>query len=134
MRPRYPSGPANDVTSLECRVGVSSWSVELECRVGVSSWSVEESELSPKWDTAFLGVIFRPGSGDQGRRPCGRYRSGRVRSGLAADHTHSVDPFVDGFVGQGRGVPFHGAADGDPGVDLTGAVAGFHEFLSLIHI
>src|SRR5664280_3153313 len=41
MRPRYPSGPANDVTSLECRVGVSSWSVELECRVGVSSWSVE---------------------------------------------------------------------------------------------
>ena len=27
------------------------------------------------------------------------------------------------------GVPFHGAADGDPGADLTGAVAGFHEFV-----
>src|SRR5664279_4917200 len=107
MRPRYPSGPANDVTSLECRVGVSSW-------------SVEESELSPKWDTVFLGVTFRPGSGDQGRRLCGQIPVG---SGLSADHTHSVDPFVDGFVGQGRrGVPFHGAADGDPGAHLTGAV------------
>ena len=27
------------------------------------------------------------------------------------------------------GVPFHGAADGEPGADLTDAVAGFHEFV-----
>src|SRR5664280_2070981 len=122
MRPRYPSGPANDVTSLECRVGVSSWSVELECRVGVSRNRNCRRNGTQLSSVSHFALARATRAGDRADD------TGRVGSGLAADHTHSVDPFVDGFVGQGRGVPFHGAADGDPGVDLTGAVAGFHEF------